>query len=109
MAYQTTNPFDAKVTATFPEIDAAALEAKLARASTCYTEWRGTTFAYRAAVLSKAAAILRARPDEFASKRRLDVTITKTWPSWLLGSIVAATRRTLPSTSPAPTILILAD
>ena len=67
MAYQTTNPFDAKVTATFPELDAAALEAKLARASTCYTEWRTTTFAQRAAVLTKAAAILRARPDEFAN------------------------------------------
>ena len=32
----------------------------------------------------------------------------KTWPSWLLGSTVGATRRTLPSTSPAPTILIRA-
>ena len=32
----------------------------------------------------------------------------KAWPSWLLGSIVGAIRRTLPSTSPAPGILIRA-
>ena len=32
----------------------------------------------------------------------------KTWPSWLLGSTVVAIRRTLPSTSPAPMILIRA-
>ena len=32
----------------------------------------------------------------------------KTWPSWLFGSTVGASRRTLPSTSPAPRILIRA-
>ena len=32
----------------------------------------------------------------------------KTWPSWLLGSTVGAIRRTRPSTSPAPIILIRA-
>ena len=33
---------------------------------------------------------------------------TTTWPSWLLGSTVVDTRRTLPVISPAPTIRILA-
>ncbi len=32
----------------------------------------------------------------------------KAWPSWLLGSMVGAIRRTLPSTSPPPRILIRA-
>ena len=32
----------------------------------------------------------------------------KTWPSWLLGSTVGDSRRTRPSTSPAPMILIRA-
>src|SRR6516225_2222597 len=33
---------------------------------------------------------------------------TKTWPSWLFGSIVGASRRTRPSTSPAPITRTLA-
>ena len=49
--------------------------------------------------------LIIARPDEFTKSLRLVVTPTNTWPSWLLGSTVDATRRTLPSTSPAPTIL----
>src|SRR5216684_2779622 len=52
--------------------------------------------------------LISARPDEFTKSRRLVVTETNTWPSWLLGSTVVATRRTLPSTSPAPMILIRA-
>src|SRR5450631_5286 len=52
--------------------------------------------------------LISARPDEFTNSRRLVVTETKTWPSWLLGSTVVATLRTLPSTSPAPIILIRA-
>jgi succinate-semialdehyde dehydrogenase/glutarate-semialdehyde dehydrogenase len=73
MAYQTTNPFDGKTSATFPECDAAALEAKLQQASHCFDQWRTTGFAERSAVLAKAAAILRERPDEFASLITLEM------------------------------------
>jgi succinate-semialdehyde dehydrogenase/glutarate-semialdehyde dehydrogenase len=73
MAYQTTNPYDGKISATFPECDAAALEASLQQASTCFDQWRTTTFAERSAVLAKAAAILRERPDEFASLITLEM------------------------------------
>lgn len=73
MAYQTTNPFNATVCATFPELDAAALEARLAAAATCYSQWRTTSFAHRAAVLTKAAALLRERSDEFASLITLEM------------------------------------
>src|SRR5258706_4541821 len=52
--------------------------------------------------------LIIARPDEFTNRRRLVVTETNTCPNWLLGSTVVATRRTLPSTSPAPMILIRA-
>jgi hypothetical protein len=48
--------------------------------------------------------VISARPEELTSSLRLVVIATNTWPSWLLGSTVADTRRTLPSTSPAPTI-----
>src|SRR5882672_6283027 len=52
--------------------------------------------------------LISALAEEFTKRRRGAVTWTMTWPSWLLGSIVVATRRTLPSTSPAPMILIRA-
>ena len=73
MAYQTKNPFDNSVVATFPECDAATLETRLAQASTCYESWRNTAFAERATVLTRAAAILRERTDEFASLITLEM------------------------------------
>ena len=73
MAYQTKNPFDNSVLATFPECDAAALEARLAQAATCYQHWRTTGFAERSAVLARAAAILRERTDEFATLITLEM------------------------------------
>ncbi|MBC7415275.1 MAG: NAD-dependent succinate-semialdehyde dehydrogenase [Herminiimonas sp.] len=74
MAYQSTNPFNAEVLATFVEHDAAELESRLARAADCYDNaWRNTTFAERAAVLAKAAAIMRERTDEFANLITLEM------------------------------------
>ena len=73
MAYQTTNPFDGQVTARFSESDAAELDAKLAAAAACFDHWRTTSFAERAAVMTRAAAILRERPDEFATLVTLEM------------------------------------
>ena len=74
MAYQSTNPFNAKVVATFPECDAAGLEARLACAADCYANaWRKTSFAERSAVLAKAANIMRERTDEFANLITLEM------------------------------------
>lgn len=67
MAYQSTNPYDGKVLETFEGCDAAQLETKLARASDCFhNTWRLKSFAERAAVLARAASIMRERTDEFA-------------------------------------------
>ena len=67
MAYQSTNPYNGKVVKTFTEITDAQLEAKLHAAHDCYQNvWRGKTFAERKAVLARAAAIMRERPQEFA-------------------------------------------
>ena len=67
MAYQSTNPYNGKVVKTFTEITDAQLEAKLHAAHDCYENvWRGKTFAERKAVLARAAAIMRERPQEFA-------------------------------------------
>lgn len=74
MAYQSTNPYNGKVLQKFDEINDAALEEKLSQASSCFeTEWRAKSFAERAAVLARAAAILRERPQEFAELITLEM------------------------------------
>ena len=74
MAYQSTNPYDGKVLQTFEQIDAAQLEQKLKQASDCFENvWRQKTFAERSAVLARAAAILRERPQEFAELITLEM------------------------------------
>ena len=67
MAYQSTNPYSGEVVKTFDEINDAQLEAKLKAAQDCFEQdWRGRSFAERKAVLSRAAAIMRERTQEFA-------------------------------------------
>jgi succinate-semialdehyde dehydrogenase/glutarate-semialdehyde dehydrogenase len=67
MPYQTTNPFDGKIHATFPECDDVALEQKISAAADCFKiTWAAHSFDERKAILSRAAAILRERTDEFA-------------------------------------------
>jgi len=67
MAYQSTNPYNGKVVKTFDEIDDARLEAKLTAAQDCFEQvWRRRSFAERKVVLSRAAAIMRERTQEFA-------------------------------------------
>ena len=73
MAYQTTNPYDGKVLEKFTESTAAELETKLARAAACYSAWRTISFAERSIVLTRAAAIMRDRSDEFATLITLEM------------------------------------
>ena len=74
MAYQSTNPYNGKVLQTFEQIADAQLEDKLAQASNCFENvWRHKSFAERSAVLARAAAILRERPQEFAELITLEM------------------------------------
>ena len=74
MAYQSTNPYNGKVLQTFEQISDAQLETKLQRASNCFeSDWRQKSFAERAAILTRAAAILRERPQEFAELITLEM------------------------------------
>lgn len=57
--YQSVNPYDGKVLKTFKELTDQQLEKALKTAATCFESWRHTTFAARAAVTAKAAAITR--------------------------------------------------
>ena len=73
MAYQSINPYNMQVLQSFNDISAAALEDKLAAASTCYDLWAKTTYDDRAKVLTRAAAIMRARPEAFAKLITLEM------------------------------------
>jgi succinate-semialdehyde dehydrogenase/glutarate-semialdehyde dehydrogenase len=73
MAYQSVNPYDGKTLKTFAELTDAALETAIATAATCFQTWRTKTFAERAVVVSKAAALMHARVDEFARPVTLEM------------------------------------
>ena len=73
MAYQSVNPYDGKILKTFEELTDQQLETALENAAACFENWRHTTFAERAAVAAKAAAIMHARVDEFARPVTLEM------------------------------------
>lgn len=73
MAYQSTNPFTGKVLETFASMTDADLEAALARAEACFRTWRHVSFAERAAICERAAAIMRAKVNVFARPVTLEM------------------------------------
>ena len=74
MAYQTTNPYNGKLVASFDELDDAQLESKLAAAAACFDDvWRQHSFAERKAVLSRAAALMRERSQTLAELVTLEM------------------------------------
>jgi succinate-semialdehyde dehydrogenase/glutarate-semialdehyde dehydrogenase len=72
-AYQSVNPYNGKILKTFKELTDQQLEQALKTAATGFVIWRCMTFAQRAAVAAKAAAIMRARMDEFARPVTLEM------------------------------------
>ena len=73
MTYQSVNPYDGKVLKPFEELTDEQLETALETAAACFETWRHTSFAERAAVVAKAAAIMHARVDEFARPVTLEI------------------------------------
>ena len=73
MSYQSVNPANGKVLKKFKELTNKQLETALKAAATCFETWRHKTFAKRAVVVAKAAAILRARVDHFAKPVTLEM------------------------------------
>jgi succinate-semialdehyde dehydrogenase/glutarate-semialdehyde dehydrogenase len=73
MNYQSISPYDGKILKTFEQLTNEQLESKLATAATCFENWRQTTFVQRAAVVAKAAAIMRLRIEEFARPVTLEM------------------------------------
>jgi succinate-semialdehyde dehydrogenase / glutarate-semialdehyde dehydrogenase len=73
VAYQSVNPYDGKVLKTFEELTDAQLETAIATAAKCFDAWRRTTFAERAIVVARAAAMMRAHADDFARPVTLEM------------------------------------
>ena len=73
MAYQSINPNDGKILQSFTESTDAELEASLDMADTCFQSWRAKTFAQRAAIVSRVAALMRERIGELAGLATLEM------------------------------------
>ncbi len=73
MTYQSINPYDGKILKTFEELTDKQLETALETAASCFETWRCKTFAERAAVAAKAAAIMHTHIDEFARPVTLEM------------------------------------
>jgi succinate-semialdehyde dehydrogenase/glutarate-semialdehyde dehydrogenase len=73
MAIESRNPATGEQLASFAPLDAAALEAKLARAVTAYRAWKKTPMADRARLLRAAADILEAEADAFGRLMTLEM------------------------------------
>jgi succinate-semialdehyde dehydrogenase/glutarate-semialdehyde dehydrogenase len=72
-AYQSVNPCDGKILKTFEKLTGARLETAIKTAATAFEAWRRKTFAERAVVAVRAAAILRERVEEFARPVTLEM------------------------------------
>lgn len=73
MAYQSINPHDGKLLMSFEHMSNAQLDTALAAAETCFQTWKHTSYAERAAILDKAAALLHERVDDFARLATLEM------------------------------------
>ncbi|OYT87486.1 MAG: succinate-semialdehyde dehydrogenase [Burkholderiales bacterium PBB6] len=73
MAYQSVNPNDGKLLKSFEHLSNAQLEQALDQAQTCFETWKHTTYAERAAVIHKAAALLHAHVDDYAKLETLEM------------------------------------
>jgi succinate-semialdehyde dehydrogenase/glutarate-semialdehyde dehydrogenase len=64
MAIATTNPATGETVRTFDELTGEQIEQKLQRAADAFRSWRRTSYAERAALLTRTAEILEAEADE---------------------------------------------
>src|SRR5579862_9307961 len=73
MTLQSINPATGELVETYTEITPAAAASAVAAAHAAFPAWRRTSFAARAALMRKAAGVLRARADEFARLMALEM------------------------------------
>jgi succinate-semialdehyde dehydrogenase/glutarate-semialdehyde dehydrogenase len=73
MTYQSVNPYNGNVLKTFTELTDQELEQALITADDCFEDWQHTSFKDRAVVIANAAALLRARIDNFAQLMTIEM------------------------------------
>ena len=73
MAYESIDPNTGKLVASFEHFSSARLETALAAADACFQTWKTTGYAERAAILKKAAVLLRIDIDRFAKLATLEM------------------------------------
>ncbi len=73
MSYRSVSPYSGKVLKTFEELTDKQLESAVTTAEGCFLTWRHTTFAERAVIVAKAAALMRQRVDELAGLVTLEM------------------------------------
>ncbi len=66
MSYSTVNPFTNQTVASFPDATDAEVDQAIDTAESAFQEWRATTVADRAALLTRAAKLLRDQSEEYA-------------------------------------------
>jgi succinate-semialdehyde dehydrogenase / glutarate-semialdehyde dehydrogenase len=67
MSYQSINPNDGTLLRSFPGIDDDTLDRAITNADACWQRWKTTGYGERAAVLNRAADLLRAQVDALAT------------------------------------------
>ena len=73
MAYTSINPANGKLIQSFPEHTNSEVEAALSRAHEAFLSWRFETFATRAAVVRKAADLMRERLEELSRMATIEM------------------------------------
>jgi succinate-semialdehyde dehydrogenase/glutarate-semialdehyde dehydrogenase len=73
MTYQSINPNTGKLLKSYEHLNAAQLEKALATAQAAFQTWKHTSYAERAAIVNKAAALMHAQADAFAKLATLDM------------------------------------
>ena len=73
MTYQSLNPATGKLLKTFNELTDDQLEAKLASAAKCFETWKHKSYAERAVIVAKAAALVHDRAEELAHIMTLEM------------------------------------
>jgi succinate-semialdehyde dehydrogenase/glutarate-semialdehyde dehydrogenase len=73
MAMQSINPATGEVLAEYSELGDKELEAKIARADACFSEYRKTSFAQRAGWLRRGAELLRERSERYAKLMTIEM------------------------------------
>jgi succinate-semialdehyde dehydrogenase/glutarate-semialdehyde dehydrogenase len=73
MSYQSINPNDGKTLKSFEHLNKAQLEKSLATAESCFQTWKHTSYAQRATIVAKAAALMHEHFDDFAKLATLEM------------------------------------